>query len=161
MSLNRIGVATKPQALKGQFRIKPEIINLKLFKKLTHVSIDNVKYCVESVSLRDTFVIIKLEGIDTCEQAETFRNKLVFAEVEIEKVESNIDFVGFEVLVENEKLGNVTDVNNFGSKDILSVTGKRNFMLPVIDNLIVSVNEHEKTLCLDKNILEQVAVYED
>ena len=102
MGLNRIGVATKPQALRGQFRIKPEILNLKLFKKLTSLSIDNVNYDVENVSLRETFVIVKLKGIDSCEQAETFRNKPVFADVQIEKVESNIDFIGFEVFVENE-----------------------------------------------------------
>ena len=39
MSIQLIGVATKPQALKGQFRIKPEILNLKTFKKLKEVII--------------------------------------------------------------------------------------------------------------------------
>ena len=33
-----VGVATKPQALKGQFRIKPEILNMKEFKKFNSVT---------------------------------------------------------------------------------------------------------------------------
>ena len=96
MSLNLVGVATKPQALKGQFRIKPEILNLKEFKKFDTLTIDNKEYKLEAVTLRDTFVIVKLEGIDTCEQAETFRNKKVYAEMEIE-VEDNFDLMNFYV----------------------------------------------------------------
>ena len=77
-----IGVVTKPQALKGQFRIKPEIFNLKTFKKLELVFLEEQEFIVESVSLRDTFVIMKLKGIDTCEQAEALRNSRVYAEIE-------------------------------------------------------------------------------
>ena len=60
MSKVLIGVATKPQALKGQFRIKPQINNFKAFKKLSSLSIDNKDYKIEQVSFRDTFVIVKL-----------------------------------------------------------------------------------------------------
>ena len=161
MSMQLLGVATKPQALKGQFRIKPAIINLKLFKKLSSVFVDNREYRVETVSIRETFVIIKLQGIDTCEQAETFRNKQIFGEIEIKEVETHFDLSDFSVIVNGEIIGKITDINNFGSKDILSISGTRNLMLPVIDGLIIKTDENNKQVELDKNIIEQVAVYED
>ena len=161
MSMELIGVATKPQALKGQFRIKPSILNLKTFKKLKSVTIENVEYNVESVSVRDTFVIIKLQGVDTCERAETFRNKFVFADIKLEKVESFEDLTGFSVVVDSINIGTIVDINNYGSKDILSVSGERNLMFPVVDNLIISTDVEKKSITLNKNTLEEVAVYED
>ena len=161
MSLNLVGVATKPQALKGQFRIKPEILNLKEFKRFDHLTIDNKEYSVEAVTLRDTFVIVKLEGIDTCEQAETFRNKKVFAEMDV-KVEDNFDINNFEVEIDGEIIGKVTDINNFGSKDICTITTSNgDIMLPIIDNLIINTNEDKLVVVMDKNIFTEVAVYED
>ena len=160
MSRQLIGVATKPQALKGAFRIKPEIKNWKQFKKIDKVFIDNSEYTVESVSIRETLVIMKVQGVDTCELAESLRNKRIFADIE-DVVETHFDLNDFNVIVCNEIIGKVVDINNFGSKDILSISGKNNIMLPVIDGLIESIDEAKQEVVLNKNIFDQVAVYED
>lgn len=160
MSWSKIGVVTKPQALKGQFRLKPSLLNMKTYKKINVVKINERIFNVESVALRDVFAIFKLEGIDTCEQAENLRNQEVFAEVEIDTQE-HFDLVDFTVVIDNLEFGVIKSVDNFGSKDILSVSGKRSFMIPVIDGLIVSTNENNKTITFNSNIFEQVVVYED
>ena len=161
MNLNLVGVATKPQALKGQFRIKPEILNLKEFKRFNSLTIDNKEYDIEAVTLRDTFVIVKLKGIDTCEQAETFRNKKVFAEMEV-VVEDNFDIINFTVELDGEAIGKVTEINNYGSKDICTIsTNNGDILLPLIDNLIVSIDEEKLVVIMDKNIFAEVAVYEN
>jgi len=160
MEKQLIGTATKPQALKGQFRIKPSISNFKLFKKLKTLIVDDKEYLIETCSIRDTFVIIKLQGADTCEDAELFRNKKVFAEIEL-NVETNSDLTSFEVVINNEVIGNIVEVNNYGSKDILSIQGDKNIMVPVIEQLIIYTDVDEKKVVLDGNIFEQVAVYED
>ena len=161
MNLNLVGVATKPQALKGQFRIKPEILNLKEFKRFNSLTIDNKEYEIEAVTLRDTFVIVKLKGIDTCEQAESFRNKKVFAEMEV-VVEDNFDIINFTVELDGEAIGKVTEINNYGSKDICTIsTNNGDILLPLIDNLIVSIDEEKLVVIMDKNIFAEVAVYEN
>lgn len=160
MGWNKIGVVTKPQALKGQFRLKPSLLNLKSYKKMGAIKIDDNEYNVESVTLRDTFVIFKLQGIDTCEQAELLRNKEVFADIVID-TDENFDLVNFDVYVEGIRIGSIISIDNFGSKDILSIAGARNVMAPVIDGLIQGVDEACRVVNLNKEILEQVAVYED
>lgn len=161
MNLNLVGVATKPQALKGQFRIKPEILNLKEFKRFKSLTIDNKEYEIEAVTLRDTFVIVKLKGVDTCEQAETFRNKKVFAEMDV-VVDDNFDIVNFTVEIDGDAIGKVAEINNFGSKDICTITtNKGEIMLPIIDKLIVSINKEKLVVVMDKNIFAEVAVYEN
>ena len=160
MGMQLIGVATKPQALKGQFRIKPIILNLKKFKKINFVTIDNKEYEVEGLSLRDTFVIVKLKGVDSCEQAETFRNKQIFADMEVE-VETSYDLKGYKTCFDGIEFGTITDVNNFGSKDVISISGERSILVPNVDGLIVSFDEVERVVEIDKNIFDTVAVYED
>ncbi len=154
-----LGTITKPQALKGAFRIKPNILNIKKFKKLKEVYIDNQTYLVESVTLRDTFVIMKVEGIDSCESAESLRNKSIFGDVEIE-VSQSFDYLNWAVSL-GEKVGKVIDINNYGSKDILTIQFDKNCMVPVIDGLIKGADSASKTITLDNEIFEQVAVYEN
>lgn len=154
-----LGTVTKPQALKGAFRVKPNILDKKLFKKLNIVYINNASYKIESVVLRDTFLILKVEGIDSCEQAETLRNVNVFGDIEIE-TSNNFEFVGFVALV-GEQVGKVERVDNFGSKDILTISFEKSCMVPVIDGLIENVDVQNKTIEFNQEIFEQVAVYED
>lgn len=161
MSMELIGVATKPQALKGQFRVKPNILNLKLFKKLKCVTIDNMDYSIESVSIRDTIVIIKLQGVDTCEAAETFRNKSIYADIQIEKVEDHEDLIGFSVVVNSENCGSIIDINNYGSKDVVSVVGRKKLMFPIVDGLVEKTDPETKIVILNNKIFEEVVVYED
>lgn len=156
----RIGIITKPQALKGEFRLKPDLLNLKEYKKIKSVFIDNKEHQVERVSLRDVFVILKVSGIDRCEDAEILRNKEVFADMEI-KFEETFDLQGYDVFVGDKIIGKVVDINNYGSKDILSIKGTQSIMLPVIDGLIAEVSDDNKKVILDANLFEQVAVYED
>ena len=154
-----LGTITKPQALKGAFRVKPNILDKRLFKKLSIVYINNVAYKIESVVLRDTFLILKVEGIDTCEQAEKLRNVSVFGDIEIE-TSNNFELVDFQVLV-GDNLGKVERVDNFGSKDIMTINFEKNCMVPVIDGLIENVDIQNKTITFNQEIFEQVAVYED
>lgn len=151
-----LGIITKPQALKGAFRVKPNILDLKKFKKLNEIFINNVSYKIETVTLRDTFVILKVVGIDTCEQAEILRNYHVFGDLEIEK-DNNFDLIGYECIVD-DKNGKILDINNFGSKDIMTIEFEKECLLPVIDGLILSVDNQNKVVIFNKQIFEQVAV---
>ena len=160
MEKELIGVVTKPQALKGQFRVKPALNNLKLYKNIAKVEIDGKEYDVESVSLRDAFVVFKIAGIDNCNDAENLRNKDVYSEIAY-VLESGNDITGYSVQVDGNEIGKIVAINNYGAKDILSISGSNEIMLPLIDGLVESQDNEKKIVVLSKNIFEQVAVYED
>ena len=160
MERNQIGIITKPQALKGDFRVKPSLLNLKYYKSFKIVYIDNTAYEVEKVTLRDTFVIFKVKGIDSCEVAETYRNKAIFADMEVVEKDEG-DYIDYTVVVNGQEIGTIIEINNYGSKDIWSIEGDNDVMLPYVDNIIVSKDDDNKVLTLDKEIFNQVAVYEN
>ena len=159
MERKLIGTITKPQALKGEFRLKPTLLNLKKYKKLTEVYINNTTCVVESVSLRDTFVVMKLKGIDNCNDAEKLRNTDIYANIE-DNAEQSLDLLNYIVVSAGQELGVIVDINNYGSKDIISVSGQRNLMFPLVDGLVEKIAEDRK-IYLNVEILDQVAVYED
>ena len=105
------------------------------------------------------FVIFKVESINTCEQAEMLRNKPVFADLHIS--ESVISYVDYCVTLNGNILGKVTDISNFGSKDIISISGEKDIMCPLVDGLIIKVDSDNKCIDLNSEIFEQVAVYEN
>lgn len=155
-------MVTKPQALKGEFRVKPELLNLNQYKNFEKVYIANKEYFTEKVTLRDTFVILKVSEINSCEEAEMLRNKEVFADMEIENNgEDNSLYIGYILKLENTLIGKISDVNNYGSKDVLSFIGDRNGMMPIIDGLFADIDNDNKVITLNKEIFEQIVVYED
>ena len=154
-----IGTITKPQALKGEFRVKPALYNIKAYKNLKNVYINDKEFAVEKVTLRDAFVIMKVEGIDTCEQAESLRNTSLYAFMDNAGNDEN-SVMDYTVCLEGENLGKVVDVNNYGATDVLSVVGNKKFMIPHIPGLC-KVDKNTKTLVLNKEIFEQVVVYEN
>ena len=160
MERNQIGIITKPQALKGDFRVKPSLLNLKYYKSFKVVYIDNISYEVEKVTLRDTFVIFKVKGIDSCEMAEKYRNKSIYADMEVVEKDDN-DYMDYVVMVGDKEVGKITEINNYGSKDIWSIEGEENIMLPYVDNLVESKDDEKKILTLKEEIFNQVAVYEN
>lgn len=155
----KIGIITKPQALKGAFRVKPNILNFKKIKKLHEIFIDSISYEIESVSIRDTFVILKVKGIETPESAEKLRNKEIWGEIEIES-NNSFDLENWKVII-GDASGVIIDINNYGSKDILTLQLKNRCMLPLLDELVLEKDENTKTIYLNKEIFEQVVVYED
>ena len=109
---------------------------------------------------RDSFVIFKVTGIDSCEAAENYRNKAIFADMEVVERDDS-DYSGYRVIVDGREVGSITEINNYGSKDIWSIEGENNIMLPYIDNLIESKDDEAKTITLNSEIFNQVAVYEN
>lgn len=155
-----IGMITKPQALKGEFRVKPALLNLKYYKSFKTVFFAGKEFEVERVSVRDTFVIFKVKGIDDCDMAETYRNTPIYADMEVVSKDDN-DYLDYTAILEGVVLGKITAINNYGSKDIWTISSGSEIMLPYIDGLIESKDMENKTLNLNKEIFTQVAVYED
>ena len=75
--------------------------------------------------------------------------------------DDSFDLVGFEVIVDGNVIGKIAEINNYGSKDIISIVSDNPCMLPIIDNLIVLTDEENQTITLDREIFDQVVVYEN
>jgi len=148
-----VGTIGKTHGLKGEVKVFSLTDSLERFKKLKNVYIDGEIRKVEGCKLQADKAILKIEGIDSIEQAETYRNKYLMVKREdaIKLTEGSYyvaDLLDCSVFEEGaeEELGKVFDVLNTPGNDVYWVKGKEEILIPVLKNIVVSVD-------IDKHII--------
>ena len=147
-----IGQIVNTFGIKGMVKVKPFTDDINRFDKLEKVYIKNKEgkkeYQIQEVKYHKNMVLMKLEGIDTVEQADLLRQSyLSVNRADEEPLEEGVyyivDLIGLEVYTdEGVLLGNVDDIFNTGSNDIYVVKdGKgKQILLPGIPDVIKDVD---------------------
>ncbi|MBX4269371.1 ribosome maturation factor RimM [Clostridium estertheticum] len=150
-----VGTIGKTHGLKGEVKVFSLTDSLERFKKLKNVYIDGEIRKVEGCKLQADKAILKIEGIDTIEQAETYRNKYLMVKredaVKLTKgsyyVADLLDCAVFEE-GSDEELGKVFDVLNTPGNDVYWVKGKEELLIPVLKNIVVSVDINKRIIII-------------
>jgi len=152
--LVEIGKITKPHALKGEVRAFIGTSTNLLDK---YITVQNKKYKVERfVSRTDNLVILKLQKINSVEQAETLRNQNIFISIEdLAEEEYSIDEMKTLEVIDHENqeiIGKVKDITNLPASPVLEVKleGKDEILLIpfVMDTYVTKIERENKKLYL-------------
>ena len=147
-----LGQIVNVKGLKGEVKVNSFSEDSKRFEKLKTVFIkrksEMKEYEIESVGYNKLQVIIKFKGIDSIEEAETYRNAFIYIDREVlgELPEGKYyiaDLIGLEVFTEeNEYLGKVDDIYNTGANDIYVIKNDlgQQKLLPGIDEVIKKID---------------------
>jgi len=163
-NLISLGQIIKSRGLKGELKIKPFSNDLKQFKNFREVFIGTTLFCVLRVSESGGFVYLKLDGVDSLEQAEKLRNKEVSVRKEdINKTEENEYFVSDLIgcrFLSAELEGVVVDIHQFGAADVVEVklNDGRKLMFPYLLKLGLEIDIYKKKIEADRNRLSEVMV---
>lgn len=160
-SLISIGYISRPHSYKGdvQLTLERKIVPLKrddfLFIKIQG---QFVPYKMIGIKGKDDEPIITLEFIDTFEKAEEMIAKEVFTDKEVLPIESELTFIGFEVIDKHlGAIGVVQDVVEMPQQLMLLVpyNGQLKY-IPLVDDFIdyISAEEKEIWLTLPSGLLE-------
>ena len=161
-----IGKIVRPHGIKGAVRAETYTSNPQRFRKLKEVIIDSKTIVVESVSIDSSnFMLIKLFGVDTMDDAEKLRNKnVVIKRSQLPEPENGTyyidDLIGSDVLVDGDKIGILTKIEQFGSADVYEVTleqGTVNF--PAIKEVFSYVDVKKGVINLKGYIFSRICVY--
>lgn len=155
-----IGQIINIHGFRGEVKIYPLTDNMKRFKKLKEVYLEqgdqNIKLGVESVKFLSNAVVMKLEGIDTEEAANKLRNLYVkvnrMAAVKLPKNSFFIcDLIGAEVFNEKDEfLGNLKDVLQTGSNDVYVVEGKeKDILIPALKEIFKEINIEDRKIIVE------------
>lgn len=150
-----IGRIVNTHGVKGEMRVKPSTDDIKRFEKLKEVYVqqkDTKVYEIASVRYHKDFVLIKLKGVDTMNDAELMRNALLKIDrkdsLPLEEDEYYMcDLYDLEVITEEGRnLGVITDILVTGSNDVYVVTDQathKEILIPAIKQCIKKVNINE------------------
>lgn len=146
--LMSVGQITKPHGVRGEVKVFSLTDSLERFRELDRVYIDDKEVNITSVKLQKDRAILKIEGIDSIEEADLYRNKYLQVKREdaIKLPEGSYyvaDLMDCYVYdTDGEKLGKVYDVIATGSNDVYWVKseGKEDVLIPVLKTIVEEVD---------------------
>lgn len=144
-----IGKIVGTHGLKGEVRIEPWCDSPEFLSQLKTLYFDGGKTAVK-VSCRPhkRIAIAKLKGVDTVEQAELLRGKVLWMnrnDASLEEGEYYIqDLMGCKAvdIDSNVEYGIITDVFKTGANDVYEVTDNKSskYLIPVIPDVVKNVD---------------------
>lgn len=143
-----IGQIVNTFAIRGEVKIIPYTDDIKQFKKIKIIYIKNKSVDVESVKFHKNFIILKLKGIETVNDAEMLRGEMISVNRSNKKLPKNTyyiaDLIGLKVYSDenNEYIGKVKDIYNTGANDIYVVENNesKDILLPAIKEVIKEID---------------------
>ncbi|MDD6279015.1 MAG: ribosome maturation factor RimM [Ruminococcus sp.] len=135
--------------IKGEVKVMPYCDSAELFCEFDRFFMgkNHEETAVERSRVQKNMVIAKLEGVDTPEQAEKLRNKLLFIHRDDLELDADTyfiqDLIGMQVKNADtgEFYGNISDVMQTGANDVYVIKGEnREYLVPAIPEVVVSTD---------------------
>ena len=161
MEYIEIGQIVNTNGLKGVVKVNPFTDDISKFEDLKYVYIqlksELKKVKIEQVRYNKNQVLIKLEGIDSIEEAEKYRNFYLKTEKESQEDLGEdtyyiVDLIGLDVYTDkNEYLGKIEDVFPTGSNDVYVVKDNlgKQILIPAIADVVKEVDLKNKKMIIN------------
>ena len=161
MEYIEIGQIVNTNGLKGVVKVNPFTDDISKFEELKYVYIqlksELKKVKIEQVRYNKNQVLLKLEGIDSIEEAEKYRNFYLKTEKESQEDLGEdtyyiVDLIGLDVYSDkNEYLGKIEDVFPTGSNDVYVVKDNlgKQILIPAIVDVVKEVDLKNKKMIIN------------
>ena len=147
------GKIVNTHGIKGEVKIMPYTDVPELLCEFDRLFLNKQEIFIERSRVAKNMVIAKFEGVDTPEQAEKLRNKILYMHRDDLELDDDTyfiqDLIGIEVKdVETGVIyGKITDVMQTGANDVYVIKGAdREYLIPAIADVVVSTD-------IDNNIM--------
>lgn len=145
-----VGQIINTHGVKGELKIYPLTDDIRRFRKLSKIYIDNQEKHILWCKLQSDRVILKIEGVDTIEEALSLKNKYIDVSKEdaVKLPEGSYfiaEIIDCNVYDENgTELGKIYDVIKTGSNDVYWIKGSEDLMIPALKSIVVKIDVENK-----------------
>ncbi len=147
------GKITGTHGIKGMVRIQPWCDSFEFlsgFKKFYLDSNGETYLKVNKISPNGNIVIAKFKDVDSIEQAEKYRNKVIYINRDDVKLADGVDFIQDIIDCEvynvdtSEILGVISDVSSTGANDVWHIKrNEKEYLIPAIDEVVIKTDIDE------------------
>lgn len=165
--MEKINVAEvlKPQGIKGEIKFRLLSTDSENLLNVSFLELGGKEVSINTIRETNGFLYIKFNEINSVLEAESFRGKFLMASKQelhetLKEGEYFIeDLIGKQIVFENgDVLGKLTDVQNFGSADVMYVlkpNGKE-VLFSNVEDVIIKVTDDN--IVINKKRFEEVSV---
>ncbi len=171
MEYYRIAQILRPHGVRGEVKIYPLTEDPSRFKRLKACYLERSgqyePIAVSGAKQVGGAYVLKIEGVDDPEQAQSLREKYICVDKEHavrlpEDCWFVADLIGCLVSDTNgASYGELTDVLETNANDVYVIEGERRLLVPALKKLLVSVDTEGKSIVLDADVLTEVGLFED
>lgn len=148
------GKIVTTHGIRGEVKIMPYTDTPELLCEFDRLFMGNDKaeIYIDRARAAKNMVIAKIEGVDTVEAAEKYRNKVLYMhrdDLELDEDTYFIqDLIDMEVKDADSGFvyGKITDVLQNGANDVYVIKGDREYLVPAIPDVVISTD-------IDSNIM--------
>ena len=142
------GQIVTTHGVRGEMKVLPWADGPEFLMDFSRVLIDNVEYKVVSCRIQKSCNLLKLAGIDTVEQAQTLRDKVIqiYREDAPKDLIFAAELMGMEVYCQEKLIGKISDVLDYPGNKVYVVEGEHSYMIPAVKQFILSTD-------VEKNVM--------
>ncbi len=142
------GQIVTTHGVRGEVKVLPWADSPDFLCDFSRVRIDGREYKIENCRVQKTCNLLKIQGIDTMEDAQALRGKTV----EIYRCDAPADMIfaaeliGIEVLAEGVSIGKITDVLDYPGNKVYVVKGEHEYMIPAVKAFVLDTDMDAGTM---------------
>ena len=142
------GEIVTTHGVRGEMKIYPWSDGPDFLLDFQRVFVDQKEYKVLSCRVQKTCNLLQLEGIDTVEDAQKLRGKVVkvYRQDAPEDLIFVPELIGMKVICGGEEIGEITDVLDYPGNKVYVIEGKHSYMVPAVKEFVLSTD-------LDANLM--------
>ena len=137
------GEIVSTHGVKGEFKVLPWVDSPAFLLDFKRVRIDGTEYKIDRCRVQKTCNLMKLQGIDTVEQAQAMRGKTVELyreDVKDPDIVFAAELIDMDVYSEDQLIGKITDVLDYPGNNVYVVSGEREYMIPAVKQFVLSID---------------------
>ena len=135
------GEIVTTHGVRGEVKVLPWLDDAQMLCEFERCRLNGKEYMIDSCRVQKTCNLLKLRGIDTMEDAQALRGKII--ELYREDINDDIIFgaelVGVDVYADGSCIGKITDVLDYPGNSVY-VIDEGKYMIPAVNEFILSTD---------------------
>ena len=142
------GEIVNVHGLRGEVKVLCWLDDPEMLCEFDRCRIQGREYTMEQVRVQKTCNLVKLQGIDTVEEAQKLRGKTVelYREDIDEEVIFAAELIGMEVFAEGKNIGKIAEVLSYPGNSVYVVKGQYEYMIPAVNQFILNTDMEANTM---------------
>ena len=136
------GEIVSTHGIRGEVKVLCWLDDPEMLCEFDRVRISGKEYAIEQCRVQKTCNLVKLEGVDSMDDAQAMRGKILqlYREDIDDEVIFAAELIGMAVYAEGNEIGKIVEVLDYPGNSVYVVRGKHEYMIPAVNQFILSTD---------------------
>ena len=142
------GEIVTTHGVRGEVKVLPWADGPEFLLDYKRVIIGTTTYKVEQCRIQKNCNLLKLAGVDTMDQAQQLRGKVlkIYREDAPKEIIFAAELIGVEVFADELLIGTISDVLDYPGNKVYVVKGQHEYMIPAVKQFVIATDLQENKM---------------